>query len=151
MVTLQSGAKAEYVHNKKESGAGADVSGQIKTQNDNAHGKFNCISAKVTQFAHSTRSLCKSARHILLLGMATYNGSGVAVGADGAIRMDNKKDRDEAGLTAYFCELRKHNGDSDHSQNFLQNVENWVAHSGAGAVGFVFCVWQQLVHIPGFS
>ena len=148
MVTLQTGAKAEYVHNKKESGAGADVSGQIKTQNDNAHGKFNCVSAKVTQFAHSTRSLCKSARHISLLGMATYNGSGVAVGADGAIRMDNKKDRDEAGLTAYFCELRKHNGDSDHSQNFPQNVENWVAHSDAGAGTSDEC-WTTTENLKG--
>ena len=132
VVTQANGSKAELIHNKKTSGAGADISTQVKTQNDNAYGRWLVICKEILTFYNSEKCRDKTAKWVSPMAMATYNGSGVPVTSDGHMHLEDTSIFDQAGLASWFTEARKLCGDSEPAQNFLANMENWIGDSGAG-------------------
>jgi len=131
-VTQSNGTRAELIQNKKTSGAGADVSTQVKTQNDNAYGRWLVVCNELMAFYNSEKCRDKTAKWVSPMAMATYNGSGVPVTADGSMRIEDMAIFEQAGIASWFTEARKLCGDSEAAQNFLANLENWLGDSGAG-------------------
>ena len=132
IVTQSNGTRAELIQNKKTSGAGADVSTQVKTQNDNAYGRWLVVCNELMAFYNSEKCRDKTAKWVSPMAMATYNGSGVPVTADGSMRIEDMAIFEQAGIASWFTEARKLCGDSEAAQNFLANLENWLGDSGAG-------------------
>jgi len=126
------GTRAELIQNKKTSGAGADISTQVKTQKDNAFDRWLVTCNELIAFYNSEKCCDKTAKWVSLMAMATYNGSGVSVTADGSMRIEDMANFEQAGIASWFTEARKLCGDSEVVQNFLANLENWLGDSGAG-------------------
>mmetsp|Transcript_83751 Transcript_83751/g.135794 ORF Transcript_83751/g.135794 Transcript_83751/m.135794 type:complete len:181 (-) Transcript_83751:407-949(-) len=84
VVPQANGSKAEFIQNKKTSGAGADISTQVKTQNDNAYGRWLVVCNELMAFYNSEKCRDKTAKWVSPMAMATYNGSGPSRPSSGA-------------------------------------------------------------------
>jgi len=134
--------------NKKESSVGADTLCDMIGQENNAYGRCLVMCSRCCKFYNSEASRDKTCKWVSPLAMATFQGSGMAVGADGLIKLADGKGLLEAGLKSYFTENRKLNTDS--SASFLANLENFLGDSGAGS-GTQKVAWSSTTNLVGVS
>ena len=148
IVTLPNQDRRAVTVNKKESSVGADTLCDMIGQENNAYGRCLVMCLLCSKFYNSEASLDKTCKWVSPLAMATFQGSGMAVGPDGMIKLADGKGLLEAGLNAFFTENRKLNTDS--SASFLANLENFLGDSGAGP-GTQKVAWSSTTNLVGVS
>ena len=148
IITLPNQDRRAVTVNKKESSVGADTLCDMIGQENNAYGRSLAMCLMCSKFYNSEASRDKTCKWVSPLAMATFQGSGMAVGADGLIKLADGKGLLEAGLIAFFTENRKLN--QDNSASFLCNLENFYGDSGAGE-GTQRVAWSSTSSMVGVS